>query len=282
MKRNKVVCVISWRKPKETHRKFLLLQTTAQREAFWQPVVGGVDPGETFVDAALREAREETGLAFSTHPLPLGLQYEAQDRRGNATFEQCFHLSLVSKEPPLPSLDGKEHQAFGWFSLEEALEKLRFPMNLKAVTLAAQPPLFLSKRGTFFQEGEEITHKRTIALFHRSLKKEEERLLVKCGEESLEVIAEDQFRFAEAFDGKTGTLRFLDGKEEILDPSTLKLRSDHSFLCRRSDGDWAIFLSPAHYEFAKLVREESGKYFFDFLGKVYPIGVSTDSKGMNR
>lgn len=284
MKKKKVICVISWRKSNDLQRKFLLLKTTDERDAFWQPVVGGVDAGESFAEAALREAQEETGLSFHSHPLPLGLQYEAQDRRGNATFEQCFHLSLVtsSKEPPPPNLDGKEHQAYGWFSLEEALEKLRFPMNAKAVTLAAQPPLFLSKRGIFFQEGEEITHERTVALFHRSLKLENDRLWVKCGEESLEVIAEDQFRFAEAFDRSNGKLRFLDGKEEVLNPSSVIQRPDHSFLCQRSDGQWAVFLSPVHYEFTKLVREESGKYVFDFLGKVYPIRVSSDGKGMDR
>jgi 8-oxo-dGTP pyrophosphatase MutT (NUDIX family) len=273
MKRKKVVCVVSWRKPEVPLRLILLLQTTAEREAFWQPVVGSVDEGEDFAGAALREAEEETGLTFSTPARPLGLHYEAQDRRGNLTYEECFHLALVTDHLPTPHLDGKEHQAYGWFPVEEALTKVRFPQNAKAIELAAQPPLLLTKRGVFFHEGEEVTHERTKQLFHRSLVKAGQQLWVKAGQESMEVIAHDVYRFVESYDAATGELRFLDGLVEKLRPETLYQRSDHSFLCQRSDGEMAVFLSPAHYAFAQTVREESGKYCFDFLGKLYPLTI---------
>lgn len=273
MKRKKVVCVVSWRKPEVPVRLILLLQTTDEREAFWQPVVGSVDEGEDFAEAARREAEEETGITFSIPASPLGLRYEAQDRRGNLTYEECFHLALVSDRRPTPRLDGKEHQNFGWFPVDEAIAKVRFPQNAKAIEIAAQPPLLLTKRGVFFHDGEEITHERTKQLFHRSLVKEGERLWVRAGTESLEVIAHDLFRFVESYDATTGELRFLDGVKERLRPETLYQRADHSFVCQRSDGERAVFLSPAHYAFAQTVKEESGKYFFDFLGKLYPLAV---------
>lgn len=273
MKRKKVVCVVSWRKPEVPVRLILLLQTTAERDAFWQPVVGSVDEGEDFAQAARREAEEETGLTFSIPANPLGLRYEAQDRRGNLTYEECYHLAIVSDHCPTPRLDGKEHQNFGWFPLDEAVAKVRYPQNAKAIEIAAQPPLLLTKRGVFFHDGEEITHERTKQLFHRSLVKESEQLWVRAGGESLEVIAHDLYRFVESYDPVSGKLRYLDGITEQLRPETLYQRADHSFVCQRSDGEQAVFLSPAHYDFAQTVREESGKYFFDFLGKLYPLSV---------
>jgi 8-oxo-dGTP pyrophosphatase MutT (NUDIX family) len=273
--RHKVVCIVSWRKPESSERLYLLLQTTNAREAFWQPVTGGVDEGENLTDAALREAMEETGLYFSRAPQNLGFSYEAQDRRGNPTRESCFHLSIVAEECPTPKLDGIEHQAFGWFPLAEAMGKVRFSQNAKALEIAAQPLLFLSKRGVFFQEGEEITHERTVKLLHEKLVKEGDHFWVRLGSEQLEVIVEDTAKFITAYDASTGEIRTLSGRVEKLNPKSLQQRIDHSFVCNLSDGSDAIFLSRAHYELAESIKEESGKYVFHFLGQVYPLRVSS-------
>jgi len=49
---------------RETDRgvEYLLLKTTPEREDFWQPVTGGLEEGETEVDALKREVSEETGI----------------------------------------------------------------------------------------------------------------------------------------------------------------------------------------------------------------------------
>jgi len=42
--------------------QYLLLKRTLEREGFWQPVTGGIEEGETKIEALKREVREETGI----------------------------------------------------------------------------------------------------------------------------------------------------------------------------------------------------------------------------
>ncbi len=50
-------------------RRELLLLENPRREGWWEPVNGGVDAGETLLDAALREVREEAGDDVRVRPL---------------------------------------------------------------------------------------------------------------------------------------------------------------------------------------------------------------------
>jgi len=43
--------------------QYLLLKRKPEREDFWQPVTGGLEEGETKIEALKREVREETGIA---------------------------------------------------------------------------------------------------------------------------------------------------------------------------------------------------------------------------
>lgn len=47
----------------------VLLIERADRPGFWQSVTGSQDPGETFVETAVREVREETGIDATRHEL---------------------------------------------------------------------------------------------------------------------------------------------------------------------------------------------------------------------
>jgi 8-oxo-dGTP pyrophosphatase MutT (NUDIX family) len=51
-----------------TREEFLLLESP-RRPGLWEPVNGAVDEGETLLDAALREAREEVGPELLARPL---------------------------------------------------------------------------------------------------------------------------------------------------------------------------------------------------------------------
>lgn len=50
------------------HEEVLLLESP-RRPGWWEPVNGAVDRGETLVDAALREVREEAGPQLQVRPL---------------------------------------------------------------------------------------------------------------------------------------------------------------------------------------------------------------------
>lgn len=121
---------------------FLLLKTTKERGAFWQPVTGGVEEGETFTQAALREAHEETGFVFRAETL-IDLNYEftfnrpsVGERAGGQFLERCFALPLqikADKSLPAPRLDSREHENYKWVSKQEAMDNLRHPSNAESL-----------------------------------------------------------------------------------------------------------------------------------------------------
>jgi hypothetical protein len=177
-------------------------------------------------------------------------------------------------------LDPKEHDAYRWVSPEEAIALSPFSGNRQALSRATSgnPPLFLSRSGRFFQEGEEITHERTALLLHQSLRKAPSGYLVRIGHEELDVVVEDAPRFVRSYDGDQGKIRLADGSEETLDPTTLTVRPNHSLTCRTSRGETAVFLSPAYYELTKFVQESGKQFLFHFLGRDYPLAVPPQSE----
>jgi hypothetical protein len=176
--------------------------------------------------------------------------------------------------PPAVRLDPKEHIAYQWVKPKEAIQLLKYPHNQEAVKRAcfSSPPLFLHRSGSFFQEGEEVTHERTAALLHKSLVKSGAGYLVRIGAEELDVIVDDTPRFVRGFDAQTGKLSLVHGEEEILDPSTLNIRNDNTVTCTLKDGLGAKFLSPAHYALGECLEEKSpGELELVLQGKRFRI-----------
>lgn len=279
MKR-KALVVIVWRAhPTAPEKQVLLLKMRPDRGGHWQPVTGSVEEGEEYVEGALREAEEETGFRFERRPQFMGLEYEFEGRWGPAR-ERAFLLPLLGGDaPPQPTLDPKEHVEFRWVSPAEALSLVHFDTNRRAIERATQgvPPLFLSRSGSFFQEGEEISHERTAELLHRGLERTPSgNYLVRLQGEEIDVVVEDLARFVRSYDRSTGTLHLSHGESEKLKPETLEVREDNSFVCTLSSGLRAIFLSGAYYEIAKDVEEGSapGEYVLHFLGSLERLRVA--------
>ena len=129
----------------ESQRWVLLLKTRADRGGFWQPVTGGVEENETFEQAALREAEEETHLAFVSPLQDLLFEYEFQGRWGQArervyALEASFLKNAENAAPlqsssglPLAALsvkiDPTEHDEWQWVNPSEALNWLHFDSN---------------------------------------------------------------------------------------------------------------------------------------------------------
>lgn len=273
----KALVVITWKPDSASPAaRVLLLKVIPKRGSFWQPVTGGIDEGESFDEGALREAQEETGFRFERIPQYLGLEFTFAGREGKTVQEKAYLLPLVGgSAPPEPRLDPKEHDAFQWVTPEEALKLAKFEGNREAISRATtdMPPLYLSRSGFFVQEGEEISHERTALLLHRSLKKAGKGYLVRIGQEEVDVVVEDVPRFVRSFDSAEGTITLSTDEKELLDPLSLRVRSDNSFVCRCSEGLEAVFLRPAYYELTKNIREESGKFLLHFLGRDYNLSV---------
>ena len=124
---------------------YLLLQRHpkhAHSGDIWQTVVGSVRWGEERIQAAGREVFEETGLtmlrgitaigyAFS-FPIYLPKGQESWYAPGQTKIDNTvFAAEVIGRRPVSLSA---EHQAFGWFSFEEALEKLHWEEEKEALT----------------------------------------------------------------------------------------------------------------------------------------------------
>lgn len=110
--------------PKEA--RFLLIH---QRSGHWAFPKGRREPGETALAAALRELREETGI--SEVKIADGYSYiqrYAFAQEGRETQKRVeFFLGIVKNDEV--RIQEKEIQDYGWFSYEEALERLTYKEN---------------------------------------------------------------------------------------------------------------------------------------------------------
>lgn len=276
----KSLIVIVWKKgPGSLDRKILLLKLNPDRGNFWQSPTGHVEMGESFTEAALREAQEETQLNFSRVPQYLGLEYEFDGRWGPVR-ERAFMLLVHGGEnPPTPIIDPSEHCDFTWVSPQEALQMVPHQGNKDAILRSSQevPPLLLSKYGVFFQDGEEITHERTVELLHRALQRDPSgSYKVKIGEEEIDVIVEETPLFVKSYDRGSGMITFTNGHQEKLNPESIEIRKNNSWICKSAENWPALFLKPAYYEITKEVKPGlvQGEFILNFLGRDYALRVS--------
>ena len=96
---------------------FLVVHRSPKNDAYWHQIAGGVEAGETFAEAAVRELREETGLEAAVRPLDAPFHYES------------VHVeAFIVDVPPdwEPTLDW-EHDEYRWLPREEAAELLFWP-----------------------------------------------------------------------------------------------------------------------------------------------------------
>ena len=110
--------------------EYLLLHRVLPRISFWQPVTGGVESNETFVQTASRELTEETGFP-PDHIRPIGFTYSfPPDEFFKAVYdtppdEIVVHVFVALVGPRSePKLDPVEHDQYRWCSYDQALDLL--------------------------------------------------------------------------------------------------------------------------------------------------------------
>ena len=115
---------------KAGNTQILLLKTIEERGGFWQPVTGSVEEGEDLLDAALREATEETGLSFEGKVFFLDHSFE-YEKKGVRFHEYGYALqkNFLEEGPPRIRLDAHEHQAYQWVSASVARTQVHFDSN---------------------------------------------------------------------------------------------------------------------------------------------------------
>ncbi|MCO4754282.1 MAG: NUDIX domain-containing protein [Bacteriovoracaceae bacterium] len=113
---------------------FLILRMNQRRKSLWQNVTGSVDEGESFDQAAIREAKEETGLVDSNilklHKLESFFEFTDQWKKD--VHEKCFALEVKEKFEVV--LDPSEHDSFKWINQEDInIDSVHYETNWTAI-----------------------------------------------------------------------------------------------------------------------------------------------------
>ena len=96
------------------HKRVLLIKNSYKR--YWTLPCGGISSGETPLEGAIREAREEVGLVLSPEDLILRAKiiFEGENQKDHIHLFEC----TLSQQPTI-TIDHKEVETYAWVSTEE-------------------------------------------------------------------------------------------------------------------------------------------------------------------
>lgn len=123
--------------------RFLLLLSRLTKRPLWEFPKGGIDKGETALDAALRELEEETGLSPEDVTLVPGFEHTERYR---FTLSQGDERTIVQKQVTYflaearrrrVRLSAKEAHKHAWLDLEDAMKRVRYPARRRILQAAA-------------------------------------------------------------------------------------------------------------------------------------------------
>lgn len=131
--------------------RVLLLHRRPERGDFWQPVSGTIEEDESAVATARRELVEETGHAAEPTPLDLTQsfliesQYLASRYPSPIIASEIVFRAEVDSRVPI-RIDTREHDDWGWFTVDRALETIKWTDDREALERLAAADLNRASR----------------------------------------------------------------------------------------------------------------------------------------
>lgn len=119
-------------RPRAESHELLLARRAADKYmgGTWQPISGGLEPGETAWQAALREMQEETGLVpREFYRLSTLTRFYRPDNDSLNTAPMFCALVAGDAEVRL----NPEHSDFAWVAVEQAQTHLMWPSDQQAL-----------------------------------------------------------------------------------------------------------------------------------------------------
>ena len=130
---------------------FLLILSRLTKRPLWEFPKGGVEKGETVMQAALRELTEETGIGEAEIELFPDFEYTEDYRftardSGQRTLihkQVTYFLGETTRSDIV--LSAKESSEFAWLNLQDALKRVRYAkrkrlLNDAAIASGCAPP----------------------------------------------------------------------------------------------------------------------------------------------
>ena len=106
-------------------REILLLKVEDETVAFWQPITGGIESGESPEEACLREIKEETGLLLACSNLTSLGDFTVKIDENLFIHKNLFLVLTEQKEIQLSD----EHVGAQWVALDKVSSQLYWPSN---------------------------------------------------------------------------------------------------------------------------------------------------------
>ncbi len=108
---------------------------------------GKAEPHESARDAALRELKEETGLAIDSRLLvPLDFEHRVKNAAGEVYESHVFLVDLKEAPKNIQNLEGEKYGPWVWMSMEEVLNDIAIPGLVLAINYLADKPAPAAKK----------------------------------------------------------------------------------------------------------------------------------------